>query len=407
MKKLAILTLSWTSLFGDVYYNAIVDRYFSPYIGADDLISAHYGLERFQDWLVPPPCEPKRGFWAGTERFAELFFVWDSINCVAVTTQHEVFGHGYQLRSMHKDSFRVRGYKINIPPPYDSGGGHTAFTYDDAKVTTFQELAVTYGGVEATAILANRLKLNWLQKGFIDARESTFYIGSEQDISGYAWISSARDEGDISRYVRELNKTYPHGHITLSTLKKQALVNLLDPFSFYALYAWWRFVISGKETRIPMMRIGSYNYLPSARLGLTPFGPEFYLDNFLVKDNKPIYFYLRGGNYSKQTYIGFGIEHAYIWNLECLPWGLRLDCWYQPHTAFRNLNYSVEKLNKQGHFTHQPHNPTPGISLTAIGHKKLWSNGALFFQIGGKTIGFLEGETLQPSLIARIGLTIW
>jgi hypothetical protein len=42
-----------------------------------------------------------------------------------------------------------------------------------------------------------------------------------------------------------------------------------------------------------------------------------------------------------------------------------------------------------------------------IGHKKLWSNGAFFFQVGGKTIGYLEGEALQPSVIARVGLTIW
>jgi hypothetical protein len=409
MKKLALATLSVTSLFSDVYYNAIVDWYFSPYSGADDILSAHRGLVYTQDWLAPPPDVPKRSFWAGMERFSELFFIWDPINSMASTTQHEVFGHGYQIRT-HPHAMKVKGYKIGVPFPYGLGGGATKFTFDPHKLTVFEDLAVISGGVEGTAILANRLKLQWLQRGNIDARESSLYTGSEQDISQYIWITGNHKldgEGDISYYVRHLNRTYPHGHLTISSLKKQALVNLLDPFTFYALYAWWHFVVSGKPTGIPMIHIGSYKYIPSARLGLTPFGPEFYLDNFLVKDNKPIYFYLRGGNFSKQTYLGFGIEHAYIWNLESLPWGLRLDCWYQPHTAFSNRKYSMHNLHEEGHFTHQPHNPHLGVSLTVIGHKKLWSNGAFFFQVGGKTIGYLEGEALQPSVIARVGLTIW
>ena len=58
MKKLALLTLSVTSAFSDVYYNAIVDWYFSPYIGADNILSIHRGLEYTQDWLIPPSDVP-------------------------------------------------------------------------------------------------------------------------------------------------------------------------------------------------------------------------------------------------------------------------------------------------------------------------------------------------------------
>ncbi|HEY5236184.1 MAG TPA: hypothetical protein VIJ14_08405, partial [Rhabdochlamydiaceae bacterium] len=92
---------------------------------------------------------------------------------------------------------------------------------------------------------------------------------------------------------------------------------------------------------------------------------------------------------------------------ESLPWGLRLDCWYQPHHAYNDLHYSLENLHKEKRFTTQPHNPFFGLALTVIGHKKLWSRGAFYFQVGGKTVGYLEGETLQPSLIARIGFTLW
>lgn len=410
MKRLLFLTLSLGSVFADVRYNAIVDRYFSPYIGAEDLLSAHKGLEYTQDLIYEQPETPRRGFWIGAERFSELFLIWDPIDYLASVTQHEVFGHGYRIRTLHHEGAHVTRYKIDAPFPYGDGGGATHFNYHERKITSFEDLAVASGGVEATAILANRLKLQWLQRGAIDARESTLYTSSEHDISNYIWFTGSKDledEGDISYYVHRLNRTYPHGHLTVNSLKKQALVNLLDPFTYYSIYAWWRYVVSGKKTSIPMIRIGSYQYLPGMRFGLTPFGPEYYLENFLVKDNKPIYFYLRAGHFSDQTYLGFGVEHAYLWNLESLPWGLRLDCWYQPHTAFRDLRFSIQKLHQEGHFKTQPHNPRLGLALTVIGHKKLWSNGALYFQIGGKTIGFLEGQTLQPSLIARVGLTFW
>lgn len=409
-KSLFIFTLSLGSVAAEIYHNAIVDRYFSSYIGAEDILSAHRGLEYIQDRIYSPPDQPRRGFWIGTERFCELFFIWNPIDEMAATTQHEVFGHGYRLRSLNRDRARVAKYRINVPFPYGTGGGATYYAYNAKKVTTYQDLAVTSAGVESTAILANRLKLQWLQRGYIDARESSLYNDAEHDITGYIWITGKHDfehEGDISYYVHHLNKTYPHGHLTVRSLKVQALVNLLDPFTYYSIYAWWRFVVSGKHTRIPMIRIGSYQYIPGARLGLTPFGPEYYLENFLVKDNKPIYFYLRGGNFSNQTYLGFGVEHAYLWNLESLPWGLRLDCWIQPHHAYNNLHYSLENLHKERHFTTQPHNPFFGLALTVIGHKKLWSHSAFYFQIGGKTVGYLEGETLQPSLIARIGFTFW
>ena len=124
-----------------------------------------------------------------------------------------------------------------------------AFDYNEKKVTTYQNLAVTSAGVESTAILANRLKLQWLQRGNIDARESNLYNDSEHDITNYIWITGKHDlehEGDISFYVHNLNKTYPHGHLTVPSLKAQALVNLLDPFTYYSIYAWWRYVVSGK-----------------------------------------------------------------------------------------------------------------------------------------------------------------
>jgi len=234
LKSLFFFTLSLGSVAAEVYHNAIVDRYFSSYIGAEDILSAHRGLEYLQDSIYLPE-HPRRGFWIGTERFCELFFIWNPIGETAATTQHEVFGHGYRLRSLNRDRAEVAKYKIDVPFPYGPGGGSTSFRYNRKKVTAYQDLAVTAAGVESTAILANRLKLQWLQRGDIDARESNLYINAEHDLTNYIWITDSHDvngHGDIAEYVHDLNKTYPHGHLTVSSLKRQAFVNLLDPFTY-------------------------------------------------------------------------------------------------------------------------------------------------------------------------------
>jgi hypothetical protein len=100
--------------------------------------------------------------------------------------------------------------------------------------------------------------------------------------------------------------------LALPSLKNKALVNLIDPCTYFSIFAWWYYIFTGKQGPLPLIPIKSYHYTFDARLGLTPFGPEYYFKNFLVKDQKPIYFYIRGGHFAHQNYYGFGIEHAYL-----------------------------------------------------------------------------------------------
>lgn len=408
MKNWLLYLLPTASLFSEVHYNVIVDPYLTPYVGAEDLLSTYRGLEALEEWLIKPPETPRRSFLKDIERLADLVLIWEPINGLTTVAQHEVFGHGFRVRTTPHT--HVKKYVFGTPLPYGDGGGATHYSIQLDKVTVYEELAIESGGVEATAIFANRLKLHWLQRGTIDPRQSTLYIYTQQDLTLYTSISTEHSEegNDISGYVRLLNKTYPKGHLSVTQLQDQTLVNLLDPFTYYAIYDWFYYIFTGKQGPMPMIPIGPYRYLPGARLGLTPFGPEYYLENYLVKNEKPIYFYLRYGKYAQESYWGFGIEHAYLWTIDSTPWGLRLDFWRQPHAAFRNTHYAlVDVFENDQQFTSQPHNPHFGIALSVIGHKKLWSSGSLFFQIGGKTIGFLPGEPLQPAVIARIGLTIW
>ena len=300
---------------------------------------------------------------------------------------------------------RVTHYEFGVPPPFGTGGGATFYSYNKDKLTGFQSLSIKSAGVEATAIFGNHIRMNWLNQGNINPRQSSLYFLNQQDITIYTLIS--KSHGDIVEYINLLNHTYAKGNLELTSLKKRALINYLDPFSWFSTYAWWNYVVSGKKTSIPMISIKSYKYLPSARLGLTPFGPEYYLENFLIKENRPTYFYLRAGSFAGMTFTGVGIESPSLWQLGSFPLGLRLDLWNQPKVDFSDDHYSLSALAKMKFQGVDIKNSRPGLSLSFITQKKLWKEGSLFLQLGGKTRGFVPGESLEPSLIVRCGLTLW
>jgi hypothetical protein len=238
------------------------------------------------------------------------------------------------------------------------------------------------------------------------------YQYSQQDLTTYIlatddeipFFGSGNSEGDIRHYVDLLNYSLPNGHLSVSRLKRLALINYAEPFTYYSLYGWWYYLITGRQMQIPMIRIGSYGYLPGLRLGLTPFGPEYYLENFLVSNHQPVYFYLRGGEYAGLRSYGFGIEHGYLWMVDNTPWGFRADVWYQPDVPYKanSSNNLTAAIVEQKHYKSRL-----GCSLTLIGHIKISNASALFFQIGGKTTGFLPGETLTPSIIIRLGFSFF
>lgn len=410
MKRLFSSLIVCASLHADVHYNLLIDQYFTPYIGAEDILSAYRGLEELENLILKPPANPRNTFFQDVERLADLVLIWEPINYMGVVTQHEVFGHGFWVRTLPSSTAEVKKYTFGKPPPYGPGGGATRYDATLNTITAYQELAITAGGVEATAILANRLKLQWLQRSSINPHQCTLYLYSQQDLTLYTLGSTEfdKDGSDIKDYVHLLNKTYSKGHLTIKELQDQTLVNLLDPFTYYAIYDWFYYIFTGRAGPLPMIPFGSYHYLPGGRLGLTPFGPEYYFENYLVKNEQPIYFYARYGNFAHQTYWGFGIEHAYLWTVNTCSWGLRFDFWQQPHIAFSNKKYALINVFKNDRkFDQQPSHDSWGFALSAIGHIKLWHRGSLYFQLGGKTVGYLPGEPFQQALIARVGLTLW
>lgn len=402
--------------FHNASYKLGWDIDFSPYAGGEDLLFAHRAAERFEGFFLGKTalCYSKTAnarFW----RFTELYLGWLPMNYLAVVAQHEVFGHGYRIRDIGRGRVRVSGYEFNAPIPY--GNGHAATMYGiGPNLTTTEETSIAMAGVESSAILALLTKLKWLESNRIDPRQTILYLLCQHDLNLYIGsldITNDNEEGhDIQMYIRSLNYTYTNHLISGARLRSLSWINLGDPFTYYSIYAWFHYALSGKEARIPMIPIKKWGYLPNVRLGLTPFGPEFFIENFLLKENLPIYFYIKGGNHSNNTYNGLGFYAPRIWNLGRWFIGARFDLWNQPKLLLEPGNLPFADIQ----FSQKPNRANPLYPYSEQHAKRVGWSGSMIFglrkrngfeiELGYKSRGFLPGYALRSSPTARLFYTL-
>ena len=389
------------------------DINWSPYAGGQDILFAHRDLEKFETWILSSTSVAYRKtaaarFW----RLCELVSIWLPVNYFAMVLQHEVFGHGYRIRDLETHNLAiVDGYKFNTPPPYGPGGAATSY-YISPNFSTTEDACASSAGVEATAILAQLTKLKWLESGKIDPRQSILYLLSQQDLTLY--IDSLKTEGnsdghDIASYVKTVNYTYPDTILSRRQLKSLSWINLADPFTFYAIFSWFHYLSSGKETKIPMIRS---MYLPGLRLGLTPFGPEIFLENYFFKMKTPIYAYFKGGSHAKNNYFGMGIYAPKLWDVWKWSFGLRVDLWRQPKlllqpgsTPFLEIDFkATPSLENPLYSSSQRHAMRFGGSGSVIADYQATETFGYEIEFGYKSQGFLPGYSLWAFPTVRVSL---
>ena len=379
-------------------YKILFDIDFSPWAGGEDLLFTTRGFERVIPKIlgdIPPFKDLKLTF----GRLSQMVSAWLPLNYLAVVTQHEIFGHGYRIRDL-SDYAKVTGYSIGTPPPYGAGGGGTNYIIDESGITITELCSIASAGVEATAILANLTKFKWIKPRKIDPKQTALYLLAQHDISNY--IGSMKiirkhaynpHEHDINAYLFYLNATYPASHMSSSRLRSLCWVNIIDPFTFYSIGGWFYYLATGKSMKIPMIPLSQgVRMLFGTRLGLTPFGPELYFENYFSAGGKCYYGYLRLGKHAHNNYDGCGailpLSTSEHWNL-----GLTLNIWRQPKLLL--------------HLNSSRHSVSYGISgsLSFDYHWMDTFGGEI--QFGWKTEGFLPGYSLFESPIIRGGLLLY
>jgi hypothetical protein len=393
----------------------------SPYAGGEDLLFAHRCIERIEGFLIgKSPIYYSRSASARIWRLSELILAWLPLNWLAIVTQHEVFGHGYRIRDL-SDVAVVNGYSFDQPPPYGGGGALTSYSVS-TDFTTTDDASVAMGGVESTAIMAILTKYKWLEAEKIDPRQVVLYLLGQYDLPLYiGTIKETTKQGkelskghDMIDYVKAVNQTYTASRLSSGRLRSISWMNLADPFTYYAVYAWLRYIYCGEETSIPMIPIGQAGYLPGARLGLTPFGPEYFFENFLLVKKRPIYFYGKAGSHAGNSYFGAGFyaDKIFTWSKGAI--GARLDLWRQPKLLTHPGNVPFIEID----FDHAPNREDPlyplseqhamhqGVGLSLIGSCQLSGKSGLEAEVGYKTAGFVPGESLFRAPIARVYYTL-
>ncbi|MBD3413089.1 MAG: hypothetical protein GF421_01490 [Candidatus Aminicenantes bacterium] len=145
-----------------------------------------------------------------------------------------------------------------------------------------------------------------------------------------------------------------------------------------------------------MIRIRGLKYLPSLRIGLTPYGTEFIQENYIKKGKRLHILSLRIGESTFHQFWGMGWECLNLLDRKNFCLDSRINFWNQPELILGN---------GEGFVRHHGW----GGSAVLTGHlKNIKSLGiGVLLELGYKTAGFLEGEPLQKGIVFRMGLTYW
>lgn len=414
MKWLLPLLIFTSSLFSlaESNYRITYDINMSPYAGGNDLLYGTRLIEHGFSFLEEKTNSIS--FLSKIVRLIDLTLIYLPINYFASTVEHEVFGHGYRIRDIQHGIASVAGYEFTFPPPYGPGNASTSFYINPEEISTTDLSSISIAGFEAQSILAGITKFTWLESKRIDPRQAVLYLVSQFGINLYATgvgLDANELQGhDLFDYITPLNLTYTSSNLTESRIRALSWINLADPFVYFSIYSWFRYIITGKETKIPMIPIDDWGYLFGARLGLTPFGPEIFIDNYLLKNCRPIYFYAKAGHHSQNTYVGAGFYAPYFVKKDRVTFGARFDAWRQPKLLLQSGVVPLTEIDFREppeiplYSSHEQHQMRFGAAASFIcSYQK---NRALGFEaeLGYKSPGFLPGYSLRAAPTLRVSL---
>lgn len=402
-------------LYAQPNYYLIYDKDLSQTVGAENLITIHKAFYTFQDKYLPPTIIEEPKGWNRKQLFKDNWLVFTTnflyrtsktmlidlpISSFLSTTQHEVFGHGARFREFGANN---NGYQINFPLPYGKGGGW-AYAYGGGPPTSIDEnMAVFFSGSESNSVMADIMRSKWVIGDSIHYRESMLYNESLHNLTMYIfgvrwnWIDITPGN-DIKNYVDSINHKYSNisgKKYSINDLAWHTAVNFLDPFQFFAIFSYSNYISFGyKKIELPMISFWGIKYLPSFNLALTPFGTEFYFNNFIKHNEQTYKIYCRYGDPKFETFWGAGATVHNIIVVDYLTVNASMDFWKQPSLELQDGNDTFRRSTSGMGYRLQ----------TEIELSIPKSNLGLVCHLGYKSDGYLLGENLSKSANFRLGL---
>lgn len=402
-------------------FSLLYDPGMTERAGIEDVLTMHYGITQAEDAIVgvrwfseKTLLEKSGGILARSIKYLLLDYPFDYFVAVFV---HEYFGHGMRWREFTNNEIQ---YHIGAPPPYGKGDGY-AQAMNSTPLSFHEILALGEGGIESQALLNRAIAMRWMATNEIGYRDAALYFVSFSN--SYSYIKNAPENlpfnhtsGDPLAYVQMLNlqagsTNWNNAKMSVGAFKSQMKLNLMNPFFFYSLYLLGKdYLLDGNSSsEFPTLHIADVRYLPVFRVGMTPFGTENHLEHYLRFRETTFLIDLRLGDqtfYSSWGGIGLSCRDIASWS----RWSadMNIDIWKQPELM---IHGDQVIWNRSGTTLVGPPGRLEGggfggaISVRGR-YRFTGSHSSLVatVELGYKSVGFLEGYSLDASPILMIGI---
>lgn len=378
--------------------------------GAEDIITIHNGIVQVEDRFIGTRWFSEKRFLGKTGgmvcRAVKHAFVDLPVDYYSVVFAHEYLGHGARYRELGIDKVH---YAFDLPPPYGEGGGEASASVGPGVINDHEILAIWIGGVEVQSILNKRLSLRWMAKREIQYREASVYFRSWQIMFNYIQgttedLAKNEPDNDPRAYVRIINRhegytDFDNLPMDVKDLKSRTMINLANPFLFYSLFTIVKTYLwdARNSNEFPTLNIKGVGYLPSLRTGLTPFGLEYHLENYLRFQSKVMLLDLRIGDQAfHKSWGGVGVLIQNIYGNERFSLDMNLGVWSQPE-----IEIGADPIDSKGGGL--------GGAFSLRGYYDFTDSQypiSAVVELGYKSPGFLEGYVLDasPTIMVGIGL---
>ncbi len=392
-----------------LYFPLLYDTGLSMHSGAENLTTVHKGLASLEDYYIGTKWFSENTLWSKAggilARFAKYIYIDLPVDYFSIVLAHEYFGHGARYREFDIDNIH---YTYDFPPPYGAGGGEATNT-KSVDISTEELIAIWQGGVEVHPLINRNLAIRWMRSGQMTYREASQYWHSFQIMFEYIQgtnenLADGKKDNDPRAYARLVNALSGFGDVSnlqmsVKDLKQKMMWSLANPFIAYSLYSILKTYLwdGSVTTDVPTIHIGDFNYLPSLRTGLTPFGLEYHFENYLMFEDVVAFVDLSFGDQSfHKGWGGIGIHLQNIYSHQNLSFDLNVNILKQPGLRF---GFSDPIIHGDG----------MGGSLSVRGYYDFKNNGiplSAVCELGYKSVGFVEGYTLDSQPIIKVGLAV-
>jgi hypothetical protein len=377
--------------------------------GVENVLMVHSGIAWAEDRLIGTRWFSEEELprkLAGVEcRLGKYFLLDMPVDYMSSVFAHEFYGHGARGREF---DFKRLEYSFGLPPPYGSGGGSTTYNYTSRLWSDHEELAIHAAGLGVESLIEQALGLRWMQRAEINYREASLYLWSFRE--AFMYFERTKEDlfanvggHDIANYVWEINQHAGRNDdsnllMNVDDLKTRNLINLANPFLVLSLGAGLIYLVTGDASpALPMIHIKGLDYLPSLRMVLTPFGPEYHMENFFRIRDRVLLADLRIGDRTfYSSWGGIGVLARSIYASNRLSMDMNLDLWRQPEIEIGGESIASKGGGLGGAFSVRGR-----YDLTDSRHSI-----ATLIELGYKSPGFLEGYALDSSPIIMVGMAL-